>query len=154
VADDAEPSSRLGGVLGLLLGDLWLAWNRRLAKLRTVGSAIKNTGEVAVTFWDSYWDAARPVVIARVESLIHAGAIGLFLGALVGTYARGLFFEYNAVWRSTFLTNPTSVAAFLNVLLGPACLLIDRTLLTADAIRPLLLPEGTLAAAWIHRLAL
>ena len=152
--EEPEATGRPGGILRFFIGDIWLAWNRRLARLRTMGSTIKNTGDIAVAFWNSYWDAARFVVIARIESLVHCGAIGLFLGALVGTYARGLFFEYNAVWRSTFLTDPTLVAAVLNVLLGPACLLIDGRLLTPDAIQPLLLPQGTIAAAWIHRLAL
>ena len=151
---EPELTQRSGGIVRFLIGDLWLAWNRRIASLRTVGSRIKNTGEIAVAFWDSYWDAARPLVIARITSLLHAGAIGLFIGAVVGTYARGFFFEYNAIWRSTFLTDPASVATFLNVLLGPACLVIDGRLLTPDAIQPLLLPHGTIAAAWLHRLVL
>jgi len=93
-------------------------------------------------------------MIARIEGLIHVAAIGLAAGGLVGTYVRGLFFEYNAVWRSTFIVEPQSVATFLNLLMGPATLLLDGTLLDVDAIRPLFFPDGDEAAAWIHRLAL
>ena len=82
------------------------------------------------------------------------GAISVLLGALAGTYLRGFFFEYNAIWRSTFLTEPTSVTAFLNLLLGPAIVLLDGRLLTPEVVQPLLLPAGALAGPWIHRLAL
>jgi hypothetical protein len=153
VADHEEQTGR-GGLLRLLVPSLWFGWNRWTARLRSAGLKIKNSGAIATAFWDSYWDAARSVVIARVEGLIHVGAMGLLLGALLGTYVRGMFFDYNAVWRSTFLTEPASVATFLNLLLGPACLITSGTLLTPDVVRPLLLPEGAAAAAWIHRLAL
>jgi hypothetical protein len=152
----ADPEEQTGrrGFLQFFVPNLWFTWNRWTARLRSAGSKIKNAGEIATAFWDSYWDAARSVVIARVESLIHVGAMGLLVGALAGTYVRGMFFDYNAVWRSTFLTEPASVATFLNLLLGPACLITSGALLTPDLVRPLLLPEGTAAAAWIHRLAL
>jgi hypothetical protein len=152
-APDAAPErGRL--LLRRVLPNLWLSWNRWRARLRSAGSQIKNSGAIAAAFWDSYWNSARDALIARIEALIHVGAIGLLLGVLIGTYVRGLFFEYNAVWRSTFLTDPVSVAAFLNVLLGPACLILDGSLLRPETVQPLLLPQGTIAAAWIHRLAL
>jgi hypothetical protein len=141
-------------LLRRVLPKLWLSWNRWRARLRSAGSQIKNSGAIAAAFWASYWNSARGVLMARVEGLIHVGAIGLLLGALIGTYVRGLFFEYNAVWRSTFLTDPVSVTTFLNVLLGPACLIIDGALLRPENVQPLLLPHGTIAAPWIHRLAL
>ncbi|HYB98875.1 MAG TPA: DUF2868 domain-containing protein [Candidatus Limnocylindrales bacterium] len=142
------------GFLRVLLPSLWMAWNRSQAGMRSAAGNVRNTREIATAFWDSYQESAREVMIARVESLVHIAAIGLAAGALVGTYVRGLFFEYNAVWRSTFVVEPSSVAAFLNMLLAPASLALDGRLLGIDDVRPLLMPEGDVAAAWIHRLAL
>ncbi len=142
------------GLAKFLIPGLWLSWRRWAARGGGARAGIRNTGEVAGAFAEYYWMSARPVVIARIERLLHWGAMGLLLGALAGTYVRGFFFEYNAVWQSTFMSRPESLATLLNVLLGPACLLLDRALLTPDAVQPLLLPQGTNAAAWIHRLAL
>ena len=147
---DSGAEGERRGVLRCFLLRLWFAFNRWKTRTRSAGERTEMTS----AFWDSYWELGRHVVIARAESLIHVAVIGLLLGAIVGTYVRGLFFEYNAVWRSTFVTEPTSVTIFLNVLLGPACLVIDGALLTPEAVQPLLLPQGAAAAAWIHRLAL
>jgi hypothetical protein len=108
--------------------------------LRSGRTKIANVGTIATFFWDSYWDAASATVIARLEPLYHIGAISLLLGALVGIYVRGMFFEYTAVWRSSFLTDPASVAVFLNLLLGPASLALGGTLLTPDTVRSLFFP--------------
>jgi hypothetical protein len=136
------------------LGDLYLRWLSYKAKYQNARLKLANAGKIGTAFWESYWDVAGSVIVARLETLIHVGAIGVLLGALAGTYLRGFFFEYNAIWRSTFLTEPTSVTAFLNLLLGPASLLIDGRLLTPEAVQSLLLPSGALAAPWIHKLAL
>jgi len=154
IVAESDMPRRRGGPLHRLIPDLWFTWHRWIGRLRGALTKITNAGKIAATFWEWYWDKASSIVIARAESLIHIGAIGLFLGATAGTYVRGLFFEYNAVWRSTFVTDPRSVAAFLNVLLGPACLLLNGSLLAAEAVQPLLSPQGTNAAAWIHRLTL
>jgi hypothetical protein len=115
---------------------------------------LTNAGKVCITFCESHWNVAGSIIIARVETLVHVGAISVLLVALAGTYLRGFFFEYNAIWRSTFLTEPASVTAFLNLLLGPASLVLDGRLLTPEVVHPLLLPAGALAGPWIHRLAL
>jgi len=149
-----QGTSSSGGWLPWLLGDLYSKWLSYKAKYQSARAKLANVGKVGAAFWESYWDAAGPVITARLETLVHVGAIGVLFGALAGTYLRGLFFEYNAIWRSTFLTEPTSVAAFLNFLLGPASLLIDGRLLTPETVQPLLLPSGALAGSWIHKLAL
>jgi hypothetical protein len=149
-----QETSNSGGLCRWLLGDLYLKWLSYKAKYQGARVKLANAGKVGAAFWESYWDAAGSVIVARLETLVHIGAIGVLFGALAGTYLRGFFFEYNAIWRSTFLTDPTSVTAFLNFLLGPASLLIDGRLLTPEAVHPLLLPSGTLAGPWIHKLAL
>ena len=129
----------------------WIAFRARQAGGR---EHLPDAAGVATAFTRSYWNAAAPVLLARLQTLVHLAAIGVLAGALVGTYLRGLFFEYNAVWRSTFLTEPSSVATFLNLLLGPASLLIDGRFLDAASIAPLLAPTGDTAGPWIHKLAL
>ncbi len=137
-----------------LLGDLYPRWLSYKTKYQDSRMKIANAGKICITFCESYWNVASSVIIARVETLIHVGAIGILLGALAGTYLRGFFFEYNAIWRSTFLTEPASVTVFLNLLLGPASLFLDGQLLTPEVVQPLLLPSGALAGPWIHKLAL
>jgi len=133
---------------------LWPAWSRWATRARGAPPGVENITAAARTFAEACWATARPAIVARIELLLHQAAIGLLLGALAGTYVRGFFFEYHAVWQSTFMSRPESLATLLNVLLGPACLLIDGALLTPDAVRPLLQPGGSNAAVWIHRLAL
>ncbi len=149
-----SPSRDVPGWLRRLLEYPRQKWLSYKAKYQDARLKLSNAGEISAAFWESYWDAAGSVIIARVETLAHVGAIGVLFGALAGTYLRGFFFEYNAIWRSTFLTEPTSVTAFLNLLLGPASLLLDGRWLTLEVVHPLLLPSGTLAGPWIHRLAL
>ena len=150
----AGASRRPGGLFALFIPDLWPAWSRWATRGRSARTGAGNITEAARTFADACWATARPAIVARIELLLHLCAMGLLLGALAGTYVRGFFFEYHAVWQSTFMSRPESLATLLNLLLGPACLLIDGALLTPDTVRPLLLPGGSNAAAWIHRLAL
>lgn len=140
------------GVLRLAVRDLWSAWNRWANRLPA--AELAHADEVARAFRRRYWQAAGPVVLARIEGLIHLAAIALLLGAVAGTYVRGLFLEYNAVWRSTFVTEPGAVAAFLNALLAPGILLRDGAPLGAAEVEPLLAAAGSPAAAWIHRIVL
>lgn len=143
---------RRSGVVRLLVRDLWSAWNRWAHRLPA--GRLQHADRIAATFRDRYWDAAGPVVLARIEWLIHVAAIGLLLGAVSGTYVRGLFLEYNAVWRSTFLNDPGAVTALLNFLLAPGLLLLDGALLGRGEVQSLFSPGGSPAAAWIHRIAL
>jgi hypothetical protein len=137
-----------------LLRPIYLKWLAYRARLRDVHSQMRDTARVAEAFWESQWEVAHPLMLSRVEHLLHLGAIGLLAGALAGTYLRGLFLEYHAIWQSTFVTSPGMVATILNVILFPACLVLDGHLLTAAAVQPLLLPTGTPAGPWIHKLAL
>jgi hypothetical protein len=68
-------------------------------------------------------------------------------------YVRGLFFEYEMVWRSTFVRDPETVARVLGVLLGPARALLGAPRPDVADAAALLAPEGAAAAPWIHALA-
>jgi hypothetical protein len=140
------------GLLRLLVRDLWSLWNRWAHRLPS--DRLRRSGRIAAAFRTRYWAAAGPVVMARIEALMHLAAISLLLGAIAGTYVRGLFLEYNAVWRSTFLTDPQGVAALLNALLAPGLALFDHALLAPGEVQPLLAPQGAPAAPWIHRIVL
>jgi len=142
------------GIGRWILADAYLKWVAWRARHEGAREKSGNAGATAAAFSQAYWAAAAPVIVARLETLVHVAAVGVLAGALAGTYLRGLFFEYNAVWRSTFLIEPSSVAAFLNLLLGPASLLIDGQWFDADTVAPLLRPSGDIAGPWIHKLAL
>jgi Protein of unknown function (DUF2868) len=63
---------------------------------------------------------------------------------------RGLFFAYDVIWQSTFVKDPAVVASILRSLLGPAALVLGRTLPSTEDVTRLLTTEGDPAAPWIH----
>jgi hypothetical protein len=90
----------------------------------------------------------------RLRRALHLGAIALCLGALLGTYVRGIFLEYAVVWRSTFVRDPGTVRILLDALLGPASLLLRGRGFETTEVEALLGPAGVPAALYIHLLAL
>ena len=132
-------------------GRLWLRAVRVGTAARGEGGAVVAVGARFLELWQR---AARPWFALRTRRILHLGALGLGLGAIAGMYVRGLFFEYEMVWRSTFVREPESVARVLAVVLGPACALLGRPLPSVADARLLLAPEGVPAAPWIHALAL
>jgi hypothetical protein len=124
---------------------------RRVAGERLV--AARTFADVARRFLILWHDATGPALGVRLRRALHLCAIALTAGALLGTYVRGVFFEYNVVWRSTFVRDDATIRALLEALLGPAALLTGRSGF-ADADVPALLgPTGLPAAPWIHLLA-
>jgi Protein of unknown function (DUF2868) len=89
----------------------------------------------------------------RLRRVLHVGAIALCLGALLGTYVRGIFLEYAVVWRSTFVRDPGTVRLLLDVLLGPASLLLRGRGFETAEVEALMGPAGLPAAPYIHLLA-
>ena len=98
---------------------------------------------------------SRALQALRGTALLHAGAALLALGMVLALYARGLVFDYQAGWDSTFL-QPTQVRQLLGWLLGPASALAGLPLPDATALAGLRLSAGGSegAAPWIHRWAL
>ena len=92
--------------------------------------------------------------VLAVRRTIHLGAIALCLGALAGTYVRGIFLEYAVVWRSTFLRAPSIVEGILDLLLGPASILLRARGFAAWEVEGLESATGLPAATYIHILAL
>ena len=110
--------------------------------------------KVIPAFWAACKEVGGRAMTLRAESLLNTGAIGLLFGALVGIYFRGLFFRYNIVWQSTFVSDPETVRTMLNILFGPAGLLIDGQLIPLETVRQLMEPGGASAGPWIHKMAL
>jgi hypothetical protein len=137
-----------------LVPGLWAGCNRWYLGFQARRAGLKNAGRVLGNFFEQYFRVARPVFIARAEFFLHLCAIGLTLGAIAGIYFRGLFFEYRAVWRSTFITDPSVVGVLLNTFLLPASLILDGAPISSASIENLLKPAGDAAAPWLHKLAL
>ncbi len=126
---------------------LWLTLSRGAGETRTRAGGI---AAVARRFWDHWFAVARPVLVLGARRAFHLAAIGLAAGALAGMYVRGLFFEYDVVWRSTFIRSPEIVATVLSALLGPAALILGEPLPDAAEAARLMTTEGVPAARWIH----
>lgn len=90
-----------------------------------------------------------------VKIVLHIGAIMAILGAVAGLYMRGLAFEYEAGWGSTFIS-PSALEKGVHLFLGPASFLTGLELPNADQLSRLKwLEEGAdrNAAPWIHLFA-
>ena len=105
---------------------------------------------VARRFALLWWPMARPALRLWLRHTLHLSAIGIAIGAILGMYARGLFFAYDVIWQSTFLKDPAVVAVILRSLLGPAALVLGRPLPSIEDVTRLLTTEGDPAAPWIH----
>jgi hypothetical protein len=130
---------------------LWLRAVRGGAAAREQADAWLAAGTRFLELWEA---AARTSFALRARRVLHLAALGLVLGAVAGMYVRGLFFEYEMVWRSTFVREPETVARVLGLLLGPARALLGQALPSSAEAAALLAPEGAPAAPWIHALAL
>ena len=104
-------------------------------------------------FWKEYLKMAGQSMLYKFKSLTNLSAAGILLGALAGIYLRGLFFKYNVFWQSTFISDLETIRLFLNVLFGPAHLILYGRLLSTNDLTSLLQPNGVSAAPWIHLMA-
>jgi hypothetical protein len=130
-----------------LLAETWLWLHRASEDTRASGRDLARVGRRFFGLWS---EVSLQAVALRTRVALHLAAIGTALGAIAGMYVRGLFFEYNVVWRSTFVQDPDSVAAILRGVLGPAALVLSQPLPDAATAARLMSPEGLPAAAWIH----
>lgn len=146
--------ARSGGLLSRALRRLAVEWWLGLQR-GTQGSreAAADLGQVGRRFFELWSAASLGVVALRTRAVLHLAAIGATLGAIAGMYVRGLFLEYNVVWRSTFLQDPEVVATLLRTVLGPAALLLREPLPDAATAEALMSASGLPAADWIARYA-
>ncbi len=105
----------------------------------------------ALAAYLSWWlPAVTPLAAARGRRLLHASSLALILGVVAGMYLRGIAFQYQATWESTFLPGET-VDRVLGVVLAPAAGLLAEEVPKASAIES---PATGDAAPWIHLWAL
>ncbi len=64
-------------------------------------------------------DGAESMALARGTAVMHWAAAALALGALMAMYWRGLVFDYQALWQSTFLS-PQKTHSLVSLVLAPA----------------------------------
>lgn len=128
--------------------NLWIGWQRARGLAREA-FAIKDITKLL----DEWWAVGREVILLRTERLWHLGAISFTLGALFGMYVRGLFLEYDVIWRSTFIRDPAVVSTIIDSLLGPAAWLTGVNLSDQFATDMLLTEKGVPASLWIHLFA-
>ncbi len=143
----ARPGLGTRWVIGHAIPALWLRVHR------AVGEAHLSAGNLATVgkaFWAQWIAGAQPALHLNVRRAVHWMAFGLGAGAVAGMYVRGLFFDYNVVWRSTFIRDPELVATILNVLFAPARALLGQPSVDTAEAAQLMTPGGVPAAPWVH----
>jgi hypothetical protein len=121
---------------------------RRGARDAAAGAA--RAGAVARRFWSLWLDAAGALPAAGLRRLLHAWAAALAVGAVAGMFVRGVFFDYAMVWRSTFVRDPETVAALLQVVLGPAAAVLGDDSIGVASAEQMMGAAGLPAAGWIQ----
>jgi hypothetical protein len=138
------PLDVLGGALAPI--------TQRLLRLGSTpqAGALQDRSALSRSYATSWLRMMRPVLGHTVRCMLHVAAIGTALGAVTGMYLRGLFFEYEVIWRSTFIDDPGTVAGMLRTLFAPAVLLLGQPWPSpADAVA-MMSDAGSPAARWIH----
>ena len=122
---------------------------RRMSKLRKLAWMTTFLADQAL--------ATRPLILARIGSVLHVAAALVPLGAILNIYWRGLGEDYRAVWKSTWLS-AENVDLIARWVLGPGEWL-HRSLATAVRLPDLAHiaslqyqpgHPGDPAAHWIH----
>lgn len=111
--------------------------------------------EALARFLAEWQEAARPLILARASRILHLAAAAVGIGLIAGLYLRGIAFDYQAGWESTFL-DPLRAHGVLTAIYGPASwatgiAIPDLTQL--EAIRWRDGKGGGSAVDWIHLLA-
>ncbi|MGI8601506.1 MAG: hypothetical protein ACR2OZ_00740 [Verrucomicrobiales bacterium] len=121
------------------------------------GSVAAVVWEARTRFWHRWVRVLRTEAAYWSEIVFHVGAAALATGIVGGMYIRGLAFEYNAAWESTFLKAP-EVTRALRLSLGPAAVLLRQEIPKPDKMQRLNIHdqnklaahERESAAKWIH----
>lgn len=98
---------------------------------------------------NAWFVLAKPLYGARIGRILHSAAAALALGVVLGLYFRGLVFEYQATWESTFL-DATFVHGMLAVILAPGAWLTGIAVPDAAHIQSIRAPLSENAAIWLH----
>ena len=106
-------------------------------------------------FTNEWFEVARPLLLARATRVFHLSAAAVGIGLIAGLYVRGIAFEYEAGWESTFF-DAARVRALLSVIYGPASVITGIPIPDIAYVETIRWKEGgggERAAPWIHLLA-
>jgi hypothetical protein len=106
-------------------------------------------------FVGDWYEAARPLLLARATRLFHVCAAAVGVGLIGGLYLRGIALDYQAGWESTFL-DAQQVHAVLSTAYAPAAALTRLPVPDAAHLESIRFYDGAGgegAARWIHLLA-
>jgi hypothetical protein len=126
--------------------------SRLVAKSRAFHAAL---AEALGRFIQEWFEVARPLLLARATRVFHLSAAAVGIGLILGLYLRGIAFDYQAGWESTFF-DASRVRAALSLFYGPASLFTGipiPDIAHLEAIRWKDGAGGERAAPWIHLLA-
>jgi len=121
------------------------------------GSTAAMVWEARAKFWRRWIRILRIEAFYWTEIIFHTGAAAFATGLVGGMYVRGLSFEYNAAWESTFLKAP-AVSRVLQVALGPASAIVRTPIPGPESMQRLNIHdqekldphERESGAKWIH----
>ena len=125
---------------------------RLVARSRSFNAPLAGALE---SFAREWYESARPLLLARAGFAFHLAAAMVGVGLIAGLYVRGIAFDYQAGWESTFL-DAVRARDLLAVLYGPASWLTGIPVPDAarlDATRWRGTAGGESAARWIHLMA-
>lgn len=115
--------------------------------VRRVGEGDRDLLRSVLERYLTVWmEAVAPLAASRGRRLLHVSSLMLILGVVIGMYLRGIAFQFEATWESTFLSGP-AVDRFLATILKPAAILIGGEVPGAMGIES---PNSGDAGPWIH----
>ena len=106
-------------------------------------------------FTKEWFEVARPLLVARATLVFHLCAAAVGIGLIAGLYLRGIAFDYQAGWESTFF-DASRARAVLSVIYGPASFFTGIPIPDASHLEAIRWNDGAggeRAAPWIHLLA-
>ncbi len=106
-------------------------------------------------FTKEWFEVARPLLVERATRVFHLSAAAVGIGLIVGLYVRGIAFDYQAGWESTFFDAPR-VRTLLSVIYGPASFITGIPIPDVAYVETIRWKDGAggeRAARWMHLLA-
>ncbi len=132
---------------------IWFFLHRQLSKKKGGVTDLPSRVRMSLRYMELWWEMNQHMFFSQFTRFVHVLAVCLITGALFGIYMRGLFFEYNVIWKSTFIHDAHDIALILNALFGLPSQLLHGAFIDEAGIEMLLSPGGEPAAPWIHLFA-
>jgi len=132
---------------------IWFSLHQKITKRKEDMKQVPALAKITYRYLELWWDMNQHIFYSRFTRFVHVLAVCLIAGALSGVYMRGLFFEYNVIWKSTFIHDANDIALILNVVFGLPSQLLHGAFIDESGIHVLLSPDGDPAARWIHLFA-